>query len=149
MSNTIIVGYDGSGASKAALNVAIDIVRGMPDGEIVIACGHDRRPGWLGYEPLWKSAMEMEKLWDAMETRIAVDLEAAAETVRAAGVKAVAACSRGNPSSVVTAVARETGARMIVVGARGAGKAESLTVLGSTTTELLHTANIPVVVVPA
>lgn len=149
MANTIVVGFDGSIAAKAALTQAIDLAKDLPDAEIVITCGHDRTPGWLGYEPLWKAAMEMEKLWDEMETRIAQDLEEAAESVRAAGVKAATACSRGNPAAIVVGVARETGARLIVVGARGAGAQEETTVLGSTTTELLHTAHVPVLVVPA
>jgi nucleotide-binding universal stress UspA family protein len=149
MANTIVVGFDGSVAAKAALTQAIDLAKDLPEAEIVIACGHDRTPGWLGYEPLWKAAMEMEKLWDEMESRIAQDLEEAAESVRAAGVKAATACSRGNPAALVVGVARETGARLIVVGARGAGAQEETTVLGSTTTELLHTAHVPVLVVPA
>ena len=149
MANTIVVGYDGSGTAKAALTQAIGLAKDLPDAEIVITCGHDRTPGWLGYEPLWKAAMEMEKLWDEMEAKIAEDLEEAAESVRAAGVKAATACSRGNPAAIVVGVARETGARLIVVGARGAGAQEETTVLGSTTTELLHTAHVPVLVVPA
>jgi len=149
MANTIVVGFDGSVAAKAALTQAIGLAKDLPDAEIVIACGHDRTPGWLGYEPLWKAAMEMEKLWDEMESRIAQDLEEAAESVRAAGVKAATACSRGNPAAIVVGVARETGARLIVVGARGAGAQDETTVLGSTTTELLHTAHVPVLVVPA
>ena len=149
MANTIVVGYDGSGTAKAALTQAIGLAKELPEAEIVITCGHDRTPGWLGYEPMWKAAMEMEKLWDEMEARIAEDLETAAESVRAAGVKAATACSRGNPAAIVIGVARETGARMIVVGARGAGAEEETTVLGSTTTELLHTAHVPVLVVPA
>lgn len=149
MANTIVVGYDGSSTAKAALTQAIDLAKGMPEAEIVITCGHDRTPGWLGYEPLWKSAMEMEKLWDQMETKIAEDLEEAATSVRAAGLKVATACSRGNPAAIVVSAARDAGARMIVVGARGAGAGEETTVLGSTTTELLHTAHVPVLVVPA
>jgi len=93
--------------------------------------------------------MEMEKLWDEMETKIAEDLEEAASLVRAAGLKAATACSRGNPAAIVVSVARDAGARMIVVGARGAGAGDETTVLGSTTTELLRTAHVPVLVVPA
>jgi len=149
MANTIVVGYDGSSTAKAALAQAIDLAKDMPDAEIMITCGHDRTPGWLGYEPMWKAAMEMEKLWDEMETKIAADLEEAAGTVRAAGLKAATAWSRGKPAAIVVGVARDVGARMIVVGARGAGAGDETTVLGSTTTELLHTALIPVLVVPA
>lgn len=149
MANAIVVGYDGSKAAKAALSEAIEIAKGLPDAEIVITCGHDRTPGWLGYEPLWKAAMEQEKLWDEMEAKIVSDLEEAAKTVREAGLTAASACSRGRPAAIVAGVAREVDARMIVVGARGAGAGEDTTVLGSTTTELLHTAGVPVLVIPA
>jgi nucleotide-binding universal stress UspA family protein len=149
MANTIVVGYDGSGAAKAALAAAIDVAKGMPDAEIVITCGHDRTPGWLGYEPLWKAAMEQEKLWDEMESKIASDLETAAQTVRDAGLKAATACSRGKPAAIVVGVAKDVDARMIVVGSRGAGSGEETTVLGSTTTGLLRTAHVPVLVVPS
>jgi nucleotide-binding universal stress UspA family protein len=84
-----------------------------------------------------------------MEGRIVADLEDAAATVRDAGLKSATACNRGKPATIVMAVARDTGARMIVVGARGAGAGEEqTTVLGSTTTELLHAAHVPVLVVP-
>ena len=149
MANSIVVGYDGSGAAKGALAAAIDVAKGMPDAEIVITCGHDRTPGWLGYEPLWKAAMEQEKLWDEMEGRIAADLETAAQTVRDAGLKAATACSRGKPAAIVVGVARDVDARMIVVGSHGAGAGEETTVLGSTTTALLRTAHVPVLVVPS
>jgi nucleotide-binding universal stress UspA family protein len=148
MANTIVVGYDGSGTAKAALAQAIDLAKLMPDGEVVITCGHDRAPGYLGKEPLWRSAIEMDKIWDHMQAKIEEDLQEAAKTVDSAGLKVATACSRGRPATILVNVAREMGAGLIVVGARGAGTTEETTVLGSTTTELLHTAHIPVLVVP-
>ena len=149
MANTFVVGYDGSNAAKEALNAAIGLAESRQGSKIIITCGHDRRPGWLGYEPLWQAAMELEKAWDHMEEKINDDLEEAAKTVRAVGIEAATACSRGNPASIVVAVARDVGADMIVVGTKGAGGSETTTVLGSTTQELLHTAHVPVLVVPA
>ncbi len=149
MANTFVVGYDGSKAAKNALDAAIGLAKDRPGSKIFITCGHDRRPGWLGYEPLWQAAMEMEKHWDQMEDKINADLEEAAQTVRAVGIEAGTACSRGNPAAIVVTVAREVDADMIVVGAKGAGASEATTVLGSTTQALLHTAHVPVLVVPA
>lgn len=150
MANRIVVGYDGSGAAKAALEAAVDIAKSMPDAEVVIACGHDRTPGYLGYNdrPIWEEAIRLDEVWEHMEAKIQADLEEAANKVREAGVKASAACGRGRPAGVVAIVARDTDARMIVVGTRGSGGSEETTVLGSTTTELLHTAHVPVLVVP-
>ena len=148
MANTFVVGYDGSAAAKDALKTAVDLAAGQQGSKIIITCGHDRRPGWLGYEPLWKSAMEMEKLWDGMEEKINEDLEEAAKTVRSTGIEAATACSRGDPASIVVGVARDANADMIIVGARGAGAGEQTTVLGSTTQQLLQNAHVPVLVVP-
>lgn len=149
MATTLVVGYDGSKAAKAALQQAIELAKLVPDSEIVVTCGHDRTPGWLGYEPLWKAAMEEEKLWNEMEDRIAADLEAAAKTVTAAGVSVATACSRGKPSEYVLKIARDVGGDMIVVGAKGAGATGDTTVLGSTTMQLLHDSHLPVLVVPS
>ena len=114
MANTIVVGYDGSSTAKAALVQAIDLAKDMPDAEIMITCGHDRTPGWLGYEPMWKAAMEMEKLWDEMETKIAADLEEAAGGCAPPSLKAATACSRGKPAAIVVSVAA-TSARADIV----------------------------------
>ena len=150
MAHTIVVGYDGSEPAKKALAEAIELAKTTPDGEIVVACGQDRRPGYLGYHegPLWKEALELDKLWEHMEAKIQEDLEDAVKTVQDAGVKAVAACGRGRPAMILKNVARDTDARLIVVSTHGAGKEEETTVLGSTTTELLHTTHVPVLVVP-
>jgi nucleotide-binding universal stress UspA family protein len=150
MTDTIVVGYDGSAAAKGALAEAIALAGLMPDGEVVIACGQDRKPGYLGYsdEPLWKEALELNKLWEQMESRIQQDLEEAVETVRDAGIPASSVCGQGRPANILKDVAHDVTARLIVVSTHGSGKDEETTVLGSTTTELLHITNVPVLVVP-
>ena len=150
MTYTIVVGYDGSAPARKALAQAIELASTTPDAEVVVACGQDRRPGYLGYDdqPLWREALELDKLWENMEAKINADLEEAVKTVRDAGVTASAACGRGRPAGILRSVARDTGARLIVVGTHGSGREEETTVLGSTTTELLHTTQVPVLVVP-
>ena len=150
MTYTIVVGYDGSAAARKALSQAIELAGTTPDAEIVVACGQDRRPGYLGYDdqPLWKEALELDKLWESMEAKINADLEEAVKTVQDAGIKASAACGRGRPAAILNNVTRDTGARLVVVGTHGSGREEETTVLGSTTTELLHTTHVPVLVVP-
>ncbi len=150
MAYTIVVGYDGSEPAKKALAAAIEFAKTTPDAEIVVVCGQDRRPGYFYYDdqPLWKEAIKLDQMWEHMEAKIEEDLQEAVKVVQDADVKATAACGRGRPSSIVLNVARETGARLIVVGTHGSGKDEETTVMGSTTTELLHQTHVPVLVVP-
>ena len=150
MAYTIVVGYDGSKPAKKALTEAIELAKVVPDAEVVVACGQDRRPGYFYYDdqPLWKEAIKLDEMWDRMETKIQEDLEEAVKVVQEAGVRASAACGRGRPSSILVSVARDAGAKLIVVGTHGSGKDEETTVMGSTTTELLHATEVPVLVVP-
>lgn len=150
MAYTIVVGYDGSDPAKKALAQGIELAKVIPDAEIVVACGQDRRPGYFYYDdqPLWKEAIRLDEMWDHMEAKIQEDLEVAVKVATEAGVKASAACGRGRPSSILVSVARDTDAHLIVVGTHGSGKDEETTVMGSTTTELLHSAHVPVLVVP-
>jgi nucleotide-binding universal stress UspA family protein len=144
---TIVVGYDGSEQAKAALAVAIDLATCGVSGKVVIACGQNRPPAWSAYTyrgPI----IEQEAFLEDLDSQIMRDLEDAAATVRAAGVEAVTACSREHPVDTLLNVARDTSAKMIVIGATGAGSLHDV-VMGSTTMRLLHRSELPVLVVPA
>jgi len=145
-SRAIVVGHDGSDQAKAALEIAIDLARSGAFGRIVIACGQERPPGWFGYT-YRGPAVGQDQFWDDLETQILSDLEEAAATVRAAGIDAVTVCTREHPVDTLLTVARETGAGLIVVGAKGTSAVRDA-VMGSTTMRLLHHAKIPVLVVP-
>jgi nucleotide-binding universal stress UspA family protein len=134
-SRTIVVGYDGSQPARDALAVAIDLARCTAGSTIVVACGQGH-PG-----PLFGHMYELEE-------RIVSELEEAAEKVRKEGVAAATACTREQPADTLITIAQETGASMIVVGAKGSGALHDA-VVGSTTMRLLHRSAIPVVVVPA
>jgi nucleotide-binding universal stress UspA family protein len=145
-SRAIVVGYDGSDQAKAALEVAIGLARCGAFGQIVIACGQERPAGWFGYT-YRGPAVGQEQFWEDLETQIVKDLEEAAATVRAAGINAATVCTREHPVDTLLTVARETGAGLIVVGAKGTSAMRDA-VMGSTTMRLLHHAKIPVLVVP-
>ena len=146
VSRAIVVGYDGSDQAKAALEAAIDLARCGAFGQIVIACGQERPPGWFGYT-YRGPAVGQEQFWEDLEKQIVADLEEAAVTVRAAGINAATVCTREHPVDTLLTVARETGAGLIVVGAKGTSAVRDA-VMGSTTMRLLHHARIPVLVVP-
>lgn len=146
MSATIVVGYDGSVHSTKALDVAVEFAKMMPDGEIVIACAQDRPGPAVAFRG---AAFGVEEMWDKVAEQIEAELTIAADRVRAAGVKVATACTPDRPDVSIVTIARETGARLIVVGTKGAGAREGEKAhLGSTTNRVLHEAGgIPVLVV--
>jgi nucleotide-binding universal stress UspA family protein len=145
MADTIVVGHDGSEASDVAVAAALDIAKDRPGTEVVIACGMHQPLAVVGH-PTTDMAYAADQYLKEMAPVIEEVLEKAAGTVRAAGVKCATACMRGHPVDIVLNVAREVDARLIVVGASGAGLMSGL--LGSTTARLLREATLPVLVVP-
>lgn len=146
MAATIVVGYDGSVHSTKALDIAVEFAKMMPDGEIVIACAQDRPAPAVAFRG---AAFGVEEMWDKVAEQIEAELTIAADRVRAAGVKVATACTPDRPDVSIVTIARETGARLIVVGTKGAGAREGEKAhLGSTTNRVLHEAGgIPVLVV--
>jgi nucleotide-binding universal stress UspA family protein len=146
MAYTIVVGYDSSAQSLKALDTAVEIAKLVPDGRIMIACAQDRPAPGIGFRG---PEMGVEGLWDEVTRQIEAELELAAGRVREAGVEVATACTPDRPDVAVVNVAHDVGARMIVVGTKGAGAREGQkSVLGSTTTKVLHEAGgIPVLVV--
>jgi nucleotide-binding universal stress UspA family protein len=162
MAYSIVVGYDGSEAAQKALDVAVELAKSVPDGEIVIACAEDRSAagahrwevgpgpemGRRGVQvgPREKSVGEY---WELLARKTEADLAEAAARAGAAGVKVATACTKDRADETIIKVARESGARIIVVGAKGSdARPGESTALGSTTSRVLHEkGDIPVLVV--
>ena len=146
MAYTIVVGYDGSAQALKALDTAVEIAKLVPEGEIIITCAQERPAPAIGFRG---PEFGVEEMWEKVEKEINAELELAAGRVRDAGVKVATACTPDRADAVVVNVAQDAGARMIVVGAKGAGSREGdKTHLGSTANRILHEAGgIPVLVV--
>jgi nucleotide-binding universal stress UspA family protein len=146
MANSIVVGYDGSAHARTALEAAIKWAKMMPDAEIIVACSQERHGPGVGFRG---PEIGVEEYWDELEKRVNAELAEAEALVKAAGVKVATACTPDRPDVTIINVARDAGAQLIVVGTKGAGHREGQkTVLGSTTTKVLHEAGgIPVLVV--
>jgi nucleotide-binding universal stress UspA family protein len=145
MATRIVVGYDGSAASDAALDAAVALAKSC-DGELTVVSGEDR-PGEWARSTFRGIPFEMQEWIDDWNREVAADLEKAAERARACGVEVGTACTREHPVDLLLRVARNIGASWIVVGAKGAGTLHAV-VMGSTTMKLLHHSEIPVIVVP-
>jgi nucleotide-binding universal stress UspA family protein len=135
----IVVGYDGSAASRAAIARALH--RAGDNGRIFIVHAYSLPRDWIGI-PDYQRLLDIElnrarDLMAVLEEQSGADLSGTnweTEIVGAAPAKAIAD----------VAAARD--ADEIILGTRGHGRARAL--LGSVAHELIHLAACPVTVIP-
>ncbi len=133
----VVVGYDGSSASLAAVEVAAERVGST--GRLIVVHAYNIPPEYLGY-PYYQ---------DMLDTKIE---QTSAVVERLTGMEALDAVDwesdvvAGSPGEVICRVARQRRADEIVVGTRGHGRLRA--VLGSVSLDVLHRAHCPVVVIP-
>jgi nucleotide-binding universal stress UspA family protein len=146
MTTRIVVGYDGSEEADAAIDAAVALARAS-GAEIAVVSGEDRPAEWK-HQTYKGMPLDAEEWIAAWQHEAAEDLQRAAERIRDGGVTKVSTCcTRDHPVDLMLDTAARIGASLIVVGARGAGTLHDV-VMGSTTMRLLHTSEIPVLVVP-
>lgn len=135
----IVVGYDGSPASRAALARAAE--RAGDDGRIFIVHAYALPSDWLGaanYQELLGHAQERAKtVLDRIEDESGADLE---------GVQWETELMGDSPAAAIARVAEVRDADEIIIGTRGYGRARAL--LGSVAHQLIHLAGCPITVIP-
>ena len=132
----IIVGYDGSEESRAALAVAAQ--RAGPEGTVIPLHVTSTASSWLG-SPYYDR--EVEAGYQAAQAVLAEidDIDTGSANVKPELIE-------GDPAEALLRVAQNRDAREIVVGSRGRGRFRSI--LGSVSHALLERADRPVVIVP-
>jgi nucleotide-binding universal stress UspA family protein len=133
----IVVGYDGSGGGKAALDKALRLAKSLGDRVVVV----------FGYAPpgLWGGEIvEHEDAIEELGTKLMAEAESQAAP---SGVETELKLVPKKPSEALIEIADERDARMIVVGSYGESPLKGA-ILGSTAYRLLHTSAVPVLVVP-
>jgi nucleotide-binding universal stress UspA family protein len=139
MAGDVILGYDGSAGSKAALAVAVSVARAF-DAPLSIVFGYEPNP--MGGETADYKA-KLEKIGEEM-----VAGALAMATKLDAGVHAEVLVVPMRPVESLLEAALERQARVIVVG--GSGERPIVgAILGSVPHKLLHRSYVPVLVVPA
>lgn len=133
----IVVGYDGSDGSKAALSSALDLGKRLGQG-LTVVFGFDANP--VGGEAL--------DYWKAVRQHGESVLATALEEAEAAGVEVEPLIAEKAPSDALAEIADERDASMIVVGSNGE-RPIAAAILGSTPHRLLHLSELPVLVVRA
>jgi nucleotide-binding universal stress UspA family protein len=139
MAGDIILGYDGSAGSKAALAVAVSVARAF-DAPLSIVFGYEPNP--MGGE----TADYKNKLEKIGQEMVAAAL-AGAKTIDP-DVHTEVLVVPMRPVESLLEAATERQARVIVVG--GTGERPIIgAILGSVPHKLLHRSEVPVLVVPA
>jgi nucleotide-binding universal stress UspA family protein len=134
----IIVGYDGTDTSQATLREACGLAQELGD-RIVIVFGY--APGGYGGGEVPTHREAVEELGEKITTE-------AEQMATGLGVEATVELLPLRPDHALLKAAEEHDARMIVVGTYGETPLRGV-ILGSTPHKLLHTADRPVLVVPA
>lgn len=135
---SIVVGYDGSASSKAALERATELASSLGD-KIVLVFGYAPPGIWGG---------EIAEHEEAIEEFGASAIEEAKRFAEGGGVEAEYELVPKRGPEAMIAVADERDARMIVVGGGGETPLKGA-ILGATPYKLLHQTDRPVLVVPA
>ena len=138
MAGDIILGYDGSAGSKAALAVAVSVAHAY-DATLSIVFGFEPNP--MGGETAdYKE--KLEKIGEAWVAEALAGAKAIDPTVHA---EVLVVALRPVESLLEAALERE--ARVIVVGGNGERPLMGV-ILGSVPHKLLHRSSVPVLVVP-
>lgn len=137
----IMIAVDGSAASLDAVRHAIALLREGLRASLLLV--NVQEPTHL-YEMVL--ARDLALIERAAQDAGAHALREAVALVQAAALQPQTQIATGEPAHMLVEVAENFGCTMIVVGARGAGSLRSA-MLGSVSTELLHSASMPVLVV--
>ncbi len=148
MAHPIVLGYDGSACSVAAMDEAIELARGTRDAVILLVYCHEPPPGLsCSLDPGCAAAKELRNYERRVEHEVEPMLARAAEKVRAAGVETEVLLVWDDPVRALEDVALRRGSRVIVVGSHGQGPIAGA-LRRHTPFELLHRSSVPVLVVP-
>jgi nucleotide-binding universal stress UspA family protein len=136
MAGEIIVGYDGSGGSREALTQAIALARDL-SAPLVVAYGY-HAPAIGGETADYVTALR-ELGQNATDEAKALAHEAGAPEPEVV-------VESGHPADVLSEIAANRQARMVVVGSRGEHPLRGW-LLGSVAHKLVHISEVPVLVV--
>jgi nucleotide-binding universal stress UspA family protein len=139
MSESIVVGTDGSPTAKLAVAEAVRLASAL-DAELHVVSAYERHTTVRGTSEGGHAPPAR-----ADEAEVEANLSAAAATVRAANVPVTTHAVRREPVDALVEVAGEVGASMIIVGSLGMHGAKR--VLGSVPNSVSHKARCNVLIV--
>lgn len=132
----ILVGYDGSDYSRAALDTGIEVANALGDELLVV----------IAYE-VNRFGSEVQDYAKALREQADKRVRLATDQAAGRGAKVEVEVVEERPADALVDVAEREQARVIVVGSRGEGPLKGA-IVGSTPHKLLQIAACPVLVVP-
>ena len=144
----VVVGIDGSTAASEALLFAAHEAQ-LRQAVLRIVAAHDLGAAaysWGGFGGGWEIGPIEDGMRQAAELMVKAAADTVANDVAGIAVHVQTLVGQGRPSDVLLNAAE--GAALLVVGARGEGALTRL-MMGSTSTEVVHSARLPVTVVPS
>lgn len=144
MSETLLVGIDGSEGSRRAAQCAASLAR-LSGARLVVAYVID----WSPYSFLTPEELDMrhKKRQEEIDRAQQEIVEPMLEQLRTGGLSVEAIVRHGHASKVLRQLAQETAATHLFVGRRGVSKLSDL-LFGSVVSSLVQISPIPVTVVP-
>ena len=130
----ILIAYNGSDASKRALERITRFMKEADVGIVTVARPIYRDPPYTGYADPKDEEEQREVLF------------AARDALARAGISATGFAPVGDPADEILAAAKAFQAELIVIGARSLGRVGRL-VLGSVSTKVMHESDCDVLVV--
>lgn len=131
---TIVLGYDGTGGSERAAQLAASLAL-KHGAKVIVACAFKPYPRIT--EPTDKDALEIERAREIAQAK--------ASELAALGIEAQADDLEGPAHEAILRCAEAWKADLIVVGSRGHGELAGL-LLGSVSLHIVHHAHIPVLI---
>lgn len=141
--NPILLATDGSPAAEAATDEALRLAHALDAPVLAVAVVHVSVPGYAGFYGYAEIVADLHR---AEKQHVADILARVEELASAAGVPCETAAGDGPVAAQICRMAREHSARFIVIGSHGWGGLNRL-VHGSVSTDVLHQASCPVLVV--
>jgi nucleotide-binding universal stress UspA family protein len=139
----VLLATDGSPSAEAATQEAIDLAHVFAAPLIVVSVAQVVLPTYTGYYGYAEIASDLH---DAECARVTHVLAETADRVEAAGVSCQTMALDGPAAAEICRVARGLRPRLVVIGAHGWGRVRRL-LHGSVSTDVLHDAPCPVLVV--
>ena len=140
MSETIVVGTDGSETAKRAVQEAVRLAKAL-QAELHIVSGFRPMHAKISGAPTGA-----DEVWQPLpDSHVEATIQEAEATARIAGAKTKTHVVRGDPADALLNVAKDVGASTIVVGNRGMRGGRR--VLGSVPNTVSHKASCNVLIV--
>ncbi|AOZ93569.1 universal stress protein [Paenibacillus crassostreae] len=140
--SNILVAYDGSKASKKALDHAIALTQAEPNAKITVIHVFGFPRAYFGEAYAAIPSTVTKDYYDLSEQTV----QEAKDTLQAAGVSGTVEMIQGAPADVVLEYSKKNQCDVIVIGSRGLGTIRSY-VLGSVSHNVVQQARVPVLVV--